>query len=80
VLASGHKHVTNIFTRPHNYQAQIVWLGCRQVFQAMHCQVDASLVQGTLDLGNKDAITAYLRERHIGHTITGGAYPLDSYL
>src|SRR5437588_369500 len=59
-LLIRYEHVTDIFTGAGDHQAQFIRLGGRQIFQAVYCQVDTSLVESTFDLSNKNAIAADL--------------------
>ena len=59
-LLIRYEHVTDVFTGTGDHQAQFIRLGGGQIFQAVYCQVDTSLVESALDLSNKNAIAADL--------------------
>src|SRR5438270_13063983 len=59
-LLIRYEHVTHVFPGTGDHQAQFIRLGGWQIFQAVYCQVDTSLVESALDLSNKNSIAADL--------------------
>lgn len=77
---AANQDIAGILTLASHEQTQAGRLHSRQVFQAMHRDINASLGQGALKLNYKNTIAANLRQRHMGNSIARRANLLNNYL
>jgi hypothetical protein len=59
-LLIRYEDITGIFAGTADHQAQSIRLDGGEIFQTVYCQIDASLLEGSFDLSNKNAIAADL--------------------